>query len=181
MGRYYAAGMASIVITAIGDDRAGLVEALSGAIAQHGGNWDRSHMAELAGKFAGIVLVTIADDHAEALIADLDAIEARDLLDITAERADVDASAGNSQHVSLELVGQDHPGIVHEISAVLAGLGVSIDELETTVGPAPQEGNLFSALAVLEIPEGQTIDSVQAALEDVALDLMVDLSLTDTP
>ena len=178
MGRHYAAGMASIVITAIGDDRAGLVEVLSGAIAQHGGNWDRSHMAELAGKFAGVVLVTIADDHAEALIADLDAIEARGLLDITAERAEIEPGGGEAQQVSLELVGQDHPGIVHEVSAVLSRLGVSIEELETEVGPAPQEGNLFTAHALLEVPADQTVDSVQAALEEVALDLMVDLSVS---
>ena len=77
--------MGSLVITVIGNDRAGLVSALSEAIARHDGNWDRSHMSELAGKFAGIVLVTVPDDRLDAVIADLDEFEATGMLDITVE------------------------------------------------------------------------------------------------
>ena len=45
--------MATLVLTVIGDDRAGLVNALAEAVTAHGGNWERSQLAELAGKFAG--------------------------------------------------------------------------------------------------------------------------------
>lgn len=166
--------MASVVITLIGDDRAGLVDAVSGAIAEHDGNWDRSHLAELAGKFAGIVLVELPDSRVEPLLAALDAIEANGDLAITAERAAALAGPGGTL-VSLELMGQDHAGIVHEISHVLAHHGVSIDELETAVTPAPQGGNMFVANAVLELPEGLDIAVVRSALEAVAHDLMVDL------
>lgn len=166
--------MASVVITLIGDDRAGLVDAVSGAIAEHGGNWDRSHLAELAGKFAGIVLVELPDAQVEGLLVALDAIDAQGALAITAERAAA-IETGAGTHVSLELMGQDHPGIVHEISHALARHGVSIDELETAVTPAPQGGNLFIANAVLELPDGLDIAEVRVALEAVTHDLMVDL------
>ena len=63
--------MATLGLTAIGDDHAGLVRVLSGVIADHNGNWETSRMAHLAGKFAGIVMVTVPDDHVAALIADL--------------------------------------------------------------------------------------------------------------
>src|SRR5690606_26345178 len=53
--------MSTLVLTVIGDDRAGLVNAVAEVVARHGGNWERSQMAELAGKFAGIVLVTVPD------------------------------------------------------------------------------------------------------------------------
>ena len=79
--------MATLVLTVIGDDRSGLVDALSGVIADHGGNWDKSRMARLAGKFAGIVMVAVPDAAADALIADLEPLEAQGLLDITVERA----------------------------------------------------------------------------------------------
>ena len=46
----------SFIITFIGDDRPGLVEQLSAAIEQSGGNWLESRMSHLAGKFAGIGL-----------------------------------------------------------------------------------------------------------------------------
>ena len=45
--------MSILVITVIGTDRAGLVSALAGVVADHEGNWTRSQLAELAGAFAG--------------------------------------------------------------------------------------------------------------------------------
>lgn len=166
-----------MVITLIGDDQAGLVDAVAGVVTTHGANWDRSHLAELAGKFAGIVLVTVPDQAADALIDDLDALQARGLLAITAERASTATAGAGGTHVALELVGQDHPGIVHEISGLLAANDVSIDELETTIAPAPQGGNLFIAHALLELPSGLTVEALSDALESVAHDLMVDLDL----
>ena len=171
--------MAVLVITAIGDDRAGLVDALSGVIADHGGNWDRSHMAELAGKFAGIVQATVGDSKATELIDALESLEAKGLLHITAAvaAADTASNAPTGDRIRLNLVGQDHPGIVHEVSGVLAANAVSIDELETETVPAPQGGSLFKATAVLELPEGLSADTLHDALEAVAHDLMVDLYL----
>ena len=176
--QHYDAPMPSIVITAIGDDRAGLVQALSGAIVAHGGNWDRSHMAERAGKFAGVVLVTVPASSVQPLLNDLETLRAEGLLQITAEQASTDSTDEATQRLSLELVGQDHPGIVHDISEVLASRNISIDELETEVGSAPQGGSLFTARASLELRADVSIDDLKAALEDVAHDLMVDLELS---
>jgi len=170
--------MASVVITLIGDDRAGLVDAVAGVVARHGGNWDRSHLAELAGKFAGIVLVDIAEASVEPLLASLEELDADGLLAITAELAGAEPDGDDATtQVSLELTGADHPGIVHQISRALAELQVSIDELETAVVPAPQGEMLFIANAVLELPPGTGVEAVRAALEAVAADLMVDLEL----
>ena len=171
--------MGSLVITVIGDDRAGLVSALSGAIAKHGGNWDRSHMAELAGKFAGIVLVTIPSSKVDALGADLEKIETSGLLDITVEHARGTDDADHGTQVTLSLVGQDHPGIVHDISSALAAKNISIDDLQTETASAPMGGYLFRAEAVLELPPDLSVDDLQDALEAVADDLMVDLDLTE--
>ena len=169
--------MTSVVITLIGDDRAGLVDAVAGVVARHGGNWNRSHLAELAGKFAGIVLVDISDAAVEALLSALDDLEADGLLAITAERAKAVDDVEGTTMVTLDLTGQDHPGIVHEISHVLAQQNVSIDELETAITPAPQGGQLFIAHAVLELPVGTDLHTLRDALEAVAQDLMVDIDL----
>jgi glycine cleavage system regulatory protein len=55
--------MATLVLTVIGNDTSGLVDALADPIAHHGGSWDRSHMARLAGQFAGIVVVSVPDEN----------------------------------------------------------------------------------------------------------------------
>src|ERR1700754_4316017 len=78
----YDALVSVLVLTVIGDDRVGLVEALADTVSSHGGNWERSQMAELAGKFAGIVVVTVAAERAADLT---DALRALDgLLEVSA-------------------------------------------------------------------------------------------------
>lgn len=175
-----------MVVTVIGADRAGLVEALSRAIAHNGGNWNQSHMAELAGTFAGIVVVTMPETSVDGLAADLERIESDGLLHVSLAVADGQALVGEGRRqtapadtkLDLKLVGQDHPGIVHEISQALASRNVSIEELETTVVPAPMGGHLFEAEATLQAPAGVGLEDVQDLLEAVAQDLMVDLDLS---
>ena len=171
--------MAALVLTAIGDDRAGLVDALSGVIARHGGNWEQSHMGELAGKFAGVVLLTVPDANVDALIAGLEAIGAEGHLQLVIERARAPVESPPTNRLVIRLLGQDHAGIVHEISHALAAHDVSIDELDTEVVPAPMGGHLFRATATLEAAVGASVDALQDALEGVAADLMVDIELID--
>ena len=80
--------------------------------------------------------------------------------------------------VELELVGHDRPGIVRHITEVIARLGVNIDELSTDVTAAPMSGGtMFTALARLEVPAGFDVDELRVALEKIAGDLMVDITL----
>lgn len=170
--------MATVVLSVLGDDRPGLVDALAEAITLHGGSWDRSHMSRLAGKFAGIVLVTIAEADAPRLIDGLDPIRAGGLLDVTAAVADNTDISTQSQSVQVQLVGADRPGIVHEIAAVLAANDVSIVELVTATRSAPMAGEpLFEAKLSLSIPTTLDLEVLRTALEDLANELMVDLDL----
>ncbi len=167
--------MSALVITIIGDDREGLVSAIAGAVAEHGGNWEKSHMAELAGKFAGLVLVRVPDDRVEATIASLKAIDDSGLLDIHVEQASRPADEVAHQALTLRVVGQDHPGIVHEIAQVLAANSVSIDELETEIVPAPMSGRMFAASATLTAAATVDVDAIEAAIEAVTPDLVVEV------
>lgn len=136
-------------------------------------------MARLAGKFAGIVVVVVPDQRADALIADLGPLEAQGLLEITAERGVEEAPQEDMARLSLSLVGADRPGIVHEISELLAARHVSIEELHTATREAPMVGGmLFEATATLLAPPTLPIADLQALLEDLANELMVDLSLS---
>jgi glycine cleavage system regulatory protein len=177
-GRLYSVAMTTLVFTAIGDDQAGLVDALSGVIADHGANWDESHMAHLAGKFAGIVQITVPDSRADALIGALQPLEQDGLLTITVTRANDQPAAEQSRAMALHLVGQDRRGIVHEVSHALAALGANIQELETSTSEAPMAGGLlFEAKARLAVPESVSADELRNVLEGLANELIVDIDL----
>ncbi|MFC4784780.1 glycine cleavage system protein R [Nocardioides sp. MAHUQ-72] len=170
--------MATFILTVIGDDRPGLVSELSAPISAHGGSWERSEMARLAGKFAGIVVVSVADERGEDLVADLTALGEQGL-QVTVRRTD-EPLERDSVRLQLELLGADRPGIVAEISASLAAQHVSIEELSTDVRDAPMAGGrLFEATAVLAAPSTASTDVLRSMLESLADELMVEINLSD--
>ena len=170
----------SIVLSVLSDDRPGIVEALSDVLASNGGNWTESSMLSLAGKFAGILLAELPADRADVFIAAVEALEA-DGIKVVAESSTGPAAPGDARYLALELIGQDRPGIVHEITEVLARHAVNVQELETTVQSASMSGeSLFLAHAKIFIPSGADTDKLKDELEDIANELMVDLSL-ETP
>lgn len=170
--------MATLVLTVIGDDQTGLVDALAGTIAEHRGNWERSHMAQLAGKFAGIVLATVPDANVQALIGALKPLETKGLLDITVEEADestrvVDDPAATASF-GIELVGQDRLGIIHDLAGALAEIGVSIDELTSRTTEAPMAGGLlFEAEATVSGPIGLAITDLEDAVAALGRDVQL--------
>ena len=80
--------------------------------------------------------------------------------------------------MKLDLLGQDRPGIVRQISGVLAALGVNVEELNTECRAAAETGQpLFHARADLRLPPDVSEAALRTALENVAADLMVDVKL----
>jgi glycine cleavage system regulatory protein len=170
----------SLVVTVISDDRPGIVEELSEQVLAAGGNWEESRMARLGGKFAGLLRVSVDADRADALAAALAGLRTGGLT-VVAERSAAPAAA-DLQAFTLQVFGSDHPGIVRDISRVLAQQGVNIEELETEVTSAPMSGEtLFRARARLCIPQTMTGEQLRAVLETIAADLMVDVTLAEQP
>src|SRR5262245_851552 len=167
----------SLVITIVGDDKPGIVEDISGVVLAVGANWEESRMARLAGKFAGILRVTADASKSRDLAKALTALHGITVVVETgAEEPEVPFRT-----IGLELVGHDRPGIVREISSVLAGHGVNIEEFESEITSAPDSGDaLFRGRARLRTPPQLAPDALRAALEAVALDLMVDLKIEES-
>ena len=166
-----------LVLTVIGDDRPGLVGELSAAISGHGGNWLRSSMAQLAGKFAGIVEVAVDADKTDALRAALATLAG---LKVSAESAAAKAAAGG-RRLKLALVGHDRVGIVREVSQVLANHAVNVESLETHTSSAPMSAAvLFHAVAELTAAPELDAGALTRELERISHDLMVDITLDET-
>src|SRR5262249_49095797 len=121
----------SLVLTVIGEDRPGIVEHLSQIVAGSEGNWEESRMSRLAGKFAGILRISVDKSRADQLAKALGGLEQKGLR-VVVEKSDVEENAQYNT-LALELVGNDHPGIVRDIAHALAMRGVNIEELETEV------------------------------------------------
>ena len=171
--------MTSLVLTVIGPDRPGLVEALSETIANHGANWLESRMSRLEGWFAGLLRVNVPDAHAADLIRALDEFGSRGLR-VTVQATEPAPPVAETRTLRLELIGQDHPGIIRQLSHVLAERRVNVDELDTNVTSAPMSGEpLFRARASLRVPSSVSLEELRETLEKIADELMVDLSLDD--
>jgi glycine cleavage system regulatory protein len=171
----------TLVVTVNGVDRPGVVARVAAAASECGASWQESGFSHLAGRFAGVVSLSVPDDPGrETLERALRALEGDDL-HLTIERG-AEPAAPPRPSLRLELVGHDRPGIVREISMVLARHGVNIEELETEVESASMSGELlFRARAALTLPPEPDLEALRHDLETIANELMADLHLDARP
>lgn len=164
------------VVTFVARDRPGLVDIMSEVVTAHGGNWLESRMAHLAEKFAGIIRVEAPDDKAEAMADALAALSDHGFR-VTVEEARTPEAYASGKELTLEILGPDQPGIVHEISHCLAQYKVSVEEMETGLEDAPfAGGKLFRAALTLQLPTGLSEDTLSEALEEIGAAVMVDVT-----
>jgi glycine cleavage system regulatory protein len=165
-----------LVMTVIGQDRPGLVESVADLVASHGGNWLESRMSRLGGQFAGILRVEVLAEKEAALVTSLKALGPRGLTVVVhSDQPKREPPRGRVR--ILEIVGQDRPGIVRQISHALASFGINVEELQTECSSAAMTGEtLFKARAKLRLPESADVDQIRQNLEKIGSDLIVDVS-----
>ncbi|WP_287027995.1 glycine cleavage system protein R [Pseudomonas sp. UBA6310] len=167
--------MDNLVITVIAPDQPGLVERLAACVADHGGNWLESRMSRMAGQFAGILRVSVPAAGHRGLS---DALQALQTHGIRVQLAEGGEPQRSGKPILLDLVGNDRPGIVRDITRLLAEHEVNLESLITEVLPAPMSSEpLFHAEAMLAVPLELSLDLLQERLETLADDLMVELNL----
>jgi glycine cleavage system regulatory protein len=165
-----------LVMTIIGPDRAGLVESVARAVAEHNGNWLESRMCRLGGEFAGLLRVEIPAEKKSLLLAALAELQ-KDGLQIVIRAAEPRTGSATGRQTKLEIVGSDRPGIVREITSALARANVNVEEFFSEVSSAPMSGEtLFKASARLQLPERCDLAALKKDLEKIAADLLVDVS-----
>jgi glycine cleavage system regulatory protein len=166
-----------LVLTFIGRDRPGLVNAIAERIADAGGTWLESRLVRLAGEFAGVVLVAAPQDKFEALAATLAGLEAAGLR-VTISPSVPAAAASSKRLIAVSLVGAERPGIVRDVTEALTRLGVNIEEFSSGVEGEPFTGaEMFRASLSIRLPDGLAVDALRKTLERLAAEIMVDLSV----
>jgi glycine cleavage system regulatory protein len=169
--------MTSLVLTLIGQDRAGLVARVADVVEAHGGNWESSSLAELSGTFAGVVQVSAPPSQIRALSEDLERIEG---LSVIVRAAEQQPEAVAGARFSLQVLGDDRPGIVREVSSALLRGGASIESMSTQTREAAMSGGrLFATAATVRVPEGVAVADVARELEGIAAEIQVDIAPAD--
>lgn len=170
----------ALVMTVVAADRTGIVETIARHVAEHGGNWLESRMCRLGGQFAGILRVEVPTEAKEALRSALTQL-ARDGLTIHTHLDQLEILKDSRARVNLEVVGNDRPGIVRQISRALASMGANVEDFSSDCSSAPMSGEiLFTARARVALPSKVSVADLQAELEQLGNELMVTLS-PDTP
>jgi glycine cleavage system transcriptional repressor len=129
-----------VVLTAVGPDRVGIVDDLSGAASAAGCNIEESKMTVLGGEFAVIMLISGPAGSVEALSKSLPGLGDQLSLHIECHATREPRAAPKGRRYILEAVSLDTPGIVHSVTAILRGHGINIEDLETDTASAPWTG-----------------------------------------
>ncbi len=165
-----------VILTVLGSDRPGLTQALADAVLLAGGNWLDSHLARLGGKYVGSVLVELDSLNVALLEQEIRKVDATGLRVAIVPAGDEPTASGDS--LGIEVVGQDRPGIVREVTAVLARLNVNIEDFSSVTENSAWSGErLFRARARLTLPDGTTSDQLRDALEAISGEIMVDFTI----
>lgn len=168
----------SLIVTILGSDKPGLVSSISEVLETYKANWSESRMAHLAGKFAGILQVSVAETDKEALTIALDNLQS-DSLKIRIETLEATHKIQPTKTLNIEILCQDRIGIINDVTEVLAKLNVNIEELDSTVKEASMAGGmLFSAELTLGLPDDVTAEEVEDSLEEMSDQLMIDINLS---
>ncbi|MDE3010597.1 MAG: ACT domain-containing protein [Pseudomonadota bacterium] len=170
----------TLVLTLSGRDRPGLLEQVAVVVSGHGGSFADSRMVAVGGRIAGLQLVNLPEHGVPALLAGLRELAAS-LSDFAVDVADGAERVAPGARLTLELIGHDRPGIVREVTEVLARHGVSIEELETRCVPGSfAGGEMFEARARLHLPPGLPGERLRSLLAALAQEMMVDITLEDS-
>ena len=168
------------VLTAIGTDRPGLVDEVTGFIAACGCNLEDSRMVNLRGQFAMVVLVAGSSEAMARLCDGIAAVEAAS--GIRAQLADAGEDrpeAAAALPFKLETWAMDHVGLLQAVSHLLHSMQANIETAQTSLHEAPMTGTpIFAMELEIAVPASLAIAELRAALAALCDELNMDWRLT---
>lgn len=168
-----------LLVTAIGEDKPGIVARITEVLFKHGANLEESRMAILGGEFAAIMLVTGQAGKMDAMLDGLAQLE-REGISVSTKKTSPVISELYKDHACCEIFlrGADHEGIVHRLSTKLRDMKVNIQSMHTEVVGAPETGTpLFCMDALVQVPPSTTLESLQKELDKISSSESVDIEM----
>ncbi len=168
----------NLVISALGTDKHGIVNKLSKAILEYGGNITESHMMVLGGEFSMMLLVSGNHDCIENINSNLEELGKSLGLTLIAKETQLHDSDKTHLPYQVSVVSMDHPGIVHDISDFLSSHNLNIEEIETKTYPAAHTGTpMFSLDMTISVPANSSVRALRDEFILFCDDLNLDASL----
>ena len=168
----------NLVISALGNDKHGIVNELSKTILEYGGNITDSHMMVLGGEFAMMLLVTGNQDCIKNINSKLEEIGKSLGLTLIAKETQLHESDKTRLPYQVSVVSMDHPGIVHDISDFLSNRNLNIEEIETKTYPAAHTGTpMFSLDMTISVPADSSVRTLREEFIIFCDDLNLEASL----
>jgi len=167
-----------LVISAIGKDRAGIVNDLSKAILDNGCNVEDSRMTVLGGEFALILMISGPWSAIAKMEATLPKLEKKLDLTIVARATEARAVRANMVPYAVDVVAMDHPGIVHDIAQFFSGRQINIEDMNSWTYAAAHTGTpMFSLNMTISVPADLNIGRLRQEFTDFCDDLNIDATL----
>ena len=168
------------IVTALGQDRPGIVAGVTKILYQLGCNLEDSAMTRLESEFAVMLIFSISTKVSEErLRRAFDPLESRLRLAVHLKpltKAETGAPRKRGTVYLISVYGADRPGIVYRVSEALAKSGVNITDVHThrsgTTGPP-----LYLILLEVELPPARSAASLESTLSRVAKRLKVEVSV----
>jgi len=163
------------VISALGEDRPGLVSELSETILNTGCNIEDSRMSILGGEFALIMMVSGAWNNI-AKLEDLLPVSQEKLgLIITGRRTESRKLTKQEVPYSIEVVSLDHPGIVQQIADFFSKREINIHDMYTGSHRAAHTGSpMFTLSMTIEVPAATHISTLRDQFMEFCDELNLD-------
>jgi len=166
------------VLTAVGADRPGLVDAISKFILDNGCNIDDSRMAVLGGEFAMLILIDGETGAIEKVLSGTGAASEKSGLAVQCHRTRAPGESAQSGTIPyrLDAYSMDHPGIVQRLASYLAERKINIRALDTRLTHAPVTGlPLFSLHAIVDVPSHENVMELRQSLEAIGAQQNIDI------
>ncbi len=170
--------MSLVAVLAVGEDRPGIVAAVTRALADAGANLDDCSMTVLHGHFTMAMVVGLPTGVPLAVLDDAlkGPADALGLVVSVWPIAEGTPPAPRGERWSMSVYGADQPGIVATVTAALADAGANVIDLTTRVVGGDQHPVYAMAMEVL-IPEGADRAAVAAAITTVTQALGVECTM----
>jgi glycine cleavage system transcriptional repressor len=170
-----------LVITALGDDRPGIVDELSQALFKHNLNIEDSRMSVLGGEFAVLLLVSGEQQSIDKFVGDTASLEQSLNMKILVKLTRSETAAKAVVPYTVEVVAIDHPGIVHKLASFFSGRQINIVDLHTErYAAAHTVTPMFAVSITIGIPADISIKALRDEFIDMCDELNLDASMTAT-